>query len=74
VEALAAVLNRAAAELNSISFRAATADQFKILTHTLGGRPSKYLNLRAPVICPKCIAENRFISAFWDLAAVVSCV
>ena len=73
MEALAAVLNRAAAELNSISFRAATADQFKILTHTLGGRPSKYLNLRAPVICPKCIAENRFISAFWDLAAVRAC-
>lgn len=75
VAPLARVLGRDEAELRPISYRCPQADKwiFQVLGHPLGGQPADYLSYRRPAVCPLCVRETGFISAFWDLRIANAC-
>ncbi len=74
---LASVTGLSETELETIAIVARDGEgrtRFKILGHDLGQHHSGLpLNLRHPVICPACVAEQGYIDAFWDLEQAVAC-
>jgi TniQ len=76
VDGLARILGQASTGLESIAYRSKEGGRgsYKILAHPLGddlrGGP---LRLRNPALCPRCVAEEGYVDAFWDLTAAVAC-
>lgn len=75
VAPLARALGRGEAELHAIAYRCPRVDEwtFQVLGHALGGQPGDYLSYRRPAVCPMCVRETGFISAFWDLRIANVC-
>lgn len=77
VEKLSAILGQSADALDEIAYSGTDETgtrEFRLLRHSLGkGLNSAPLRLAKPSICPRCIAENGYIDAFFDLSIAVAC-
>jgi hypothetical protein len=72
LEKLAAIINRPASELESIGYSAPLNQPrwARLLGHSLV--PTD-LNIVNPGLCPRCVADKRFIEAHWHLTLMVGC-
>lgn len=75
VNKFAAILGREPEQFEQITYRSERdGKEFQLLGHPLGGSLTySPLRLKTPAICPCCIAENRYIDAFWDLRSAIAC-
>jgi hypothetical protein len=78
VELLAPLLGKNGSSLLNIAYQSegdsTTQRRFKILKHDLGqSMKTAPLRLKRPAICPKCVEEDGYIEAFFDLNAAIAC-
>lgn len=74
LDKLAKLYGRSTSDFETMAYAGTTTARYgknlRLLRHPV---PAYHLQLRTPKVCPECVLEDGYISAFWELGYAVAC-